>query len=392
MPTPTPTTEYQVTAKKKFEALMTAYRAPITKDGPSYWRYGNSFDTIIDFLALIDKTAADSVADTVHTQYYASLNALGGYNAVWFDDFGWWTIAASRAAKESFFKPEARKNFQVIVQDCWSRFTANAPKVWERHPPKFDAYRPAVPDGVWNGYWDDTEKGEGPKSGDPTTGGLEGIQNTVTNCVYLISAQRLGVNDGEAKEAAKREFRFLYKWFTEESPALFWYQPLGGAILVRERVSHFFGDKTNAPGFQENWAWTGDQGLAIRGLVDRTLLMGVGPDERGRLIDNAEKIIEGVMLSLVDKAGVVQAYSKKSGIVPDGDTKDYDTGPGVFWRNLLYAWTAVPELKAYINQAAYQQMLRASAQAAVNANTDNETFNELTNDLSVLVAANQILK
>jgi hypothetical protein len=391
MPTPTPKIDYRKAAIDKFTALKICYDKPLDQNGATYWRLGNSFDSIIDFLALIDNSQANDVATMVKKQYDASLSALGGYDAAWFDDFGWWTIAAQRATKQSFFSQQAQKDFKDIVQNCWTRFTENAPFVWERHPKTYDAYRPAVADGVWNGYWIGTDKKwKGPKSGNPSNGGLEGIQNTVTNCVYWIAAQRLAANDPKTKEAAKREFTFLDAWFTKESPALFWYQPLGGAILVRERVSHFFGDKDNAPGFQENWAWTGDQGLVLRGLVDRILLIGVSPDDRVRLIDYAKKIIDGAMQSLVDAGSVLQAYTKKSGIVPDNDTKDYDTGPAVFWRNLLYVWTALPELKAHINQPQCQQVLRASAQAAVNANA--QTFNELTNDLSVLVAASQILK
>ena len=104
------------------------------------------------------------------------------------------------------------------------------------------------------------------------------------------------------------------------------------------------------------------------------------------MLSNAGRIIAGDQ-SLVDTAGVLQAYSQKSGMSL-ATTERYDTGPGVFCA--IHAWTAVPELKAYINQPACQQMLRASAEAAMKANTNK--FNELTNDLSVLVAADQILK
>jgi len=110
----------------------------------------------------------------------------------WFDDYGWWTIATGRAAEKTFFTESKQKQLGDIASDCWSKFTKHAPHVWERRAKdRFSDCAPAVPRGVWNGYWEGTnqEQWRGPVEGDPNSGTLLGIQNTVTNAVYPLSAQ-----------------------------------------------------------------------------------------------------------------------------------------------------------------------------------------------------------
>ena len=81
-------------------------------------------------------------------QYTASLNQLGGYNAAWFDDFGWWSVASQRATVSSAFNPDAKKAFAANLSECWSRFTGNAPYVWDRRKPgTFNNCQPAVAGG-----------------------------------------------------------------------------------------------------------------------------------------------------------------------------------------------------------------------------------------------------
>ena len=59
-----------------------------------FWKLGNSFDTMIDFLDTIDSGSAGEVARMAVTQLQASLGHIkGGFDGAWFDDFGWWSIA-----------------------------------------------------------------------------------------------------------------------------------------------------------------------------------------------------------------------------------------------------------------------------------------------------------
>lgn len=385
-------------AQKNFDALKDLYRQndtlPPEPGGRqvAFWKLGNSFDTMIDYLEFIDSSSAGDVAAMAVTQLNASLKHIdGGYNGAWFDDFGWWSVASQRALQKSFFDATAKEQLQTVLKNCWSRFTGNAPFVWERRQPgSFKDYGPAVDGGVWNAYWTGTaDQYPGPKNGDPSSGSLVGIQNTVTNALYLMAAQRLGVSDPAAKQAAARELNFLLTWLDEKSTPLWW--TLGDdAGLARERVGHF-ANVTPALGFQEKWAWTGDQGLMLGALSDAAL--AAAPGSGGPLLARAKHIVAGVQQNLVDSTGVVLSFTPPNYnanppiVVPDGDTSDYQVGSGVFWRNYLHVWTTNPDLQAFLATPVFEAMVRASATAAAKPLTGKESIETLTNQLAVLVGA-----
>jgi hypothetical protein len=358
----------------------------------SYWQLANSFDTMIDCLDHVDEGAAGDVSAMVSEQYDPALKKMDrerhevarAYDAAWFDDFGWWTIATLRAESRPYFNEGFKRTLGSWRDECWSRFTENAPYVWRwrpQHPGPYEGYRPAFDGGVWNTYWAGTSPDhKGPRSDGPGTGDLAGIQNTVTNALYLMAAQRVGAADD-----AEREFGFLHAWFNAARDPLWW--PVGtDAALVRERPSHF-ADGSKAPGFEPDWAWTGDLGLVLGALVDR---MQRQPGERKELLRRTRELLMGARTALVSD-GVLQPW--KGDDVPGDANGEYRTGTGVFWRNVLHAWMTEPELHADLTAPGFQQVLRASANAALAAESDDtRNGTELTNDLAVLVAATVILQ
>jgi hypothetical protein len=368
---------YREAAQAKLGALTGVPAGNLT-----YWKLGNSFDTMIDYLDHVDDGAAVAVARMVARQYGPALDGLGGYGGAWFDDLGWWTVATLRGGSRSYFDARFRGFLGNIRENCRSHFAENAPFVWERRirsPDRFAGYEPALQGGVWNEYWMGTTGYSGPNDGDPSSGTLKGIQNTVTNTLFLMAAQRL-----PAPGPAQRELGFLYGWLDASPNPLWWPQnPMGTAALVRERVSHF-ANGTADSGFEPGWAWTGDQGLVLGAFVDRMQMPDVKPEERGVLLCRSRALLQGVAQSLaVD--GVLQPWNDASG-VPQDDGSDYETGTGVFWRNVLHAWSTVPELRSTIGALPFQNLLRASADAAAK-NGDARDGTALTNDVSVLVAA-----
>jgi hypothetical protein len=384
------TNSYRTAATNNFNALKKLYEGNDYPpcDGVAFWKLGTSFDTMIDYFDVIDSTGASSFSRTVFAQFNASAMCLGGLDNAWFDDFGWWTVAAQRALQKSYFDPLI---FQRIHDQCWQRFRDNAPYVWERRKPgTFNDYGPAVLNGVWNAYWDGTScQYPGPKNGDPSNKELIGIQNTVTNALFLMSAQR----DPNSQQEAENEFGFLFTWLNNAPglPFLWWsFGPNVG--LVRERVSGFAGGKSAqgqcpAPaGFQPNWAWTGDQGLMLGNLSDAIPLQ---PKHAPLLLAMAKAIITGALQALFSN-GQLQNYTT-TGCVPDGDVNDYQTGTGVFWRNVLHVWKTNSNLRTFLNQPDYQKMLRASADAVVNASPAGQSIETLTNRTAVLVAATAML-
>jgi hypothetical protein len=398
-----PIDKYRQKAKEKFAGLKLLYTPdPDTKEptpAASYWKLGTSFDTMIDFLDIVDSTGANEVARNVIKQFTLSLKEVGkpgpnepsnpnqGYNSAWFDDFGWWTIAIQRALERPYFtEAKAKSDLENLMQNCWGRYTDNAPEVWNhRKPGTYDNCRPAVEGGVWNAYWEGTPvEWLGPR-GNPNQ--LSGIQNTVTNALYLMAAQRLGVKDPRAKASAQKEFKFLDAWFDMDKDPL-WWRPASNntEALIRERVSHFF-NGAGATEFQREWAWAGDQGLMLGGFVDRIELMGVSPDERKKLQGRAKDLLDGALGHMV-KDGALQAWTTAPGGGPP-NSDDYGTGRGIFWRNFLHAWKQNPGLRAIINSPEYRKLMTTSADAA--ANSLDPYFDGLTNDLATLTAAIAIL-
>jgi hypothetical protein len=394
----TSTHPYADAAREKFDALTKRYSTNDTGEKVSFWKLGNSFDTMIDFLDTIDASRADDVAQMAVKQLEASLkNIEGGYDGAWFDDFGWWSVATQRALKKPFFRKNA-KALQDILDACWPRFTSNAPFVWERRKPgTFDKFGPAVDGGVWNAYWTCTsDEYPGPKNGDPSDGHLVGIQNTVTNALYLMAAHRIGHSNPDAERAAQQELKFLLAWFDQTEDSL-WWQIDPNTALVRERVGHF-ANGVHAPhsdngisctGFQGKWAWTGDQGLILGALSDATLHLE--PGFRAPLLNRTKQLLSGVRNHLAGGSAVVVNYTT-TGCVPDFDESDYQVGSGVFWRNALYVWKTNPDLRTFLEGEDYKAMVRASAAAVATLPTAKETIETLTNQTAVLVAANAMLE
>jgi hypothetical protein len=372
---PTPLDDYRKAAQDKFGTL--------SKHIPHfvYWRLGNSLDTMIDYFANIERSTADDVAGTVITQ---GTNALKDTSGIWFDDFGWWTISTTRAAQQTFFSDTVRKQFADLSSQCWKLFHERAPYTWERHNPEtYKDYGPAVGGGVWNEYWTGTPPiWTGPKDGDPTVGNLHGIQNTVTNAVYLISAQR------RSEPAAKLAYEFFNDWlFLQAQPALWWRQDKGA--LIRERVSRF-ANVDPAPGFQDDWAWTGDLAL-VMGIFLNRIALGIDREVAVKLVTG---LLVGARLSLIDSKGLLQPWTA-SGQVPAAnvnewaDTPDYLTGTGVFWRYLLQAWKLNnSDLRKLIGSTDYKAFIRNNADVALKQETD---LDKLSNQIAVLVAATVVL-
>jgi hypothetical protein len=400
--TPAFTDTYRSAGQKNFAALTKHYGTNDKRPKGqrlSFWKLGNSFDTMIDYLEVIDRGGADQIAQMADTQLKASLKDIdGGYDGAWFDDFGWWSVSTARALQKPFFNTDAKKKLQDILDQCWCRFRDNAPCVWERRTSaQYDSYGPANVGGVWNAYWDGTDdKCPGPKNGNPSDGHLIGIQNTVTNALFLMAAHRLRKTDPKAREAAKNELKFLLAWFSEPNDSL-WWQIDANTGLVRERVGHF-AKNVHAPhqdgdglciGFQEEWAWTGDQGLMLGNLSDA--MLDLAPNLRGPLLARVQHLLAGMSRNLVDSAHVLQSYTKKTGCVPDFDTADYQVGSGVFWRNALYVWKTNTDVLALLKGAEFQTTLRASANAAAKPLTGKESIETLTNQTAALVAATAML-
>jgi hypothetical protein len=351
---------------------------PVFARNGNFWRLGNSFDTTIDFLEWIDPNEAPLFAEYALDRYHKT-------QGDWFDDYGWWGIASLRASQRASLFPGFADRFHDIASRSWSWMDENAPKVWAKADQvRYREFAPRFAGGVWNAYWTD--------KCNPITpcDGLQGIQNTVTNGLYLVLAARLAAR-ADCQQAANREYAFLKNWFEAEEPPDCLLAPTGhdgNGAYVRERVSAY-ASSTPTWAYRESLAWSGDQGLILGGLVDRMIME---PKDYKAMLEIARRIVNGSRQYLVDQTGILLPWQETDGQgAPGGDVGDYMTGPGVFMRYLLYTWRANSDLKASLREVGYLDVVRANADRAcdypVTNKGDDEAMTLLTNNLATLTAA-----
>jgi hypothetical protein len=373
--------DFKAAARKKEAELKQAFTdEPILR----FWVLGHSFDTVLDYFLTTDKSDASAFGILARDRYNEAKNSGNDY---WWDDYGWWGIATVKAVTSKLFGGD-EIIFRTFAFECWTEIN-KAPDVWQRAKanPQYKPYEPRFDGGVWN---HDFDSGCNPGSGGDD---LCGRQNTVTNGLYWLLAQRLYFEQQNVdyRRFADREFKFLNAWCNFKTPDLALLNYYGNTkekVIVRERVSTFLAGGEDAD-YRRDLAWAGDQGLFLGGLVDRMRILGKGSPEYPGLLNIARGLLAGSRDYLTDpQTGILRSWR------PDpapgrGDVGDYSTGIGVYMRYLLSVYQN-DDLKADLKQRAFQDFLRANAENVVNQPSDNGLEN-LTNDLATLVAAIVIL-
>lgn len=394
--------DFRPVAHNTFVKLSAAFAA-----NGNFWQLGHTFDTIIDYLTIIPTDAIGFAAIAIDRYNVSSTNG----SACWYDDFGWWGIAALKASQSPKLFGSDTATFLGFAQSCWEMFDGKAPYVWANADqkkyaglrPRIGADTQAVNGGVWNYYWGTFVGGCSPdEPGDddcpPTMHAcLCGYQNTVTNALYLVLSSRLALANPQVPQylaAANREFMFFYNWFElatpdpQSSPLLNRYDP--GKALVRERVSTYAPNGANRPYppvqcYNPSVVWTGDQGLILGGMVDSMTLGRPGSPYYPYMRNVAQSIAGGVLDSLVTNS-VLQAWTPNQPS-PCGDDGDYLTGPGAYMRYLLYAFVNNADVRNYLRSTGYPAFVQQYASyVASNPSSDGDMVG-LTNDLAALVAA-----
>ncbi len=416
-----PIDTYITQAKKAFSTLF-----PIFEKPANGWQLGNVFDTLTDFVVRFPE--AEPTQGAVVDAAYEQWGKIGGM--CWYDDYGWWGIASSKAFDDQYADifGSHRNEFQKIATDCWDSMHTGkpdtykppykykgGPMVWENRDEGNDPGYFSSPDtwavprfsgGVWQ-YDMFKDKRTNPPDcapgssnpSDPKKCLLGPFQNTVMNGLYLVLALRLnliGKGTGTG-EAAKTEIAFLNNWFSLEGDESLLWQNADLCALVRERVQTYAycEEKKSYPsveGFNPKGAWCGDQGLILGGLLDYLLVDPSDTTAQSRAIE----IARGVLCTpdMVDANGVMP-YSPE--FYDQGDPDDYSCGSGVFWRYLLRGFNQNSQLRTEIlswitneptTNAIYKSAEHASARVDSN---DNKLF-AYFNVVATLTAAIEILK
>jgi hypothetical protein len=371
-------------AQKRFQVLLAAGKR---EPALYYWRVGHAFDTMLDYLELVDRSP------TAEVETMAKAHFLAGGGG-WYDDFAWWGISSLRASRSALFTDAS--SFAAMSDYCWHAMDGYAPWVWDRADQALYAERePRYLGGVWNSTWN------GPCTTidciPAVTDGLCGTQNTVTNTLYLLHAARLAKanpvkNQGDTNpyfNSAAREYGFLTQWFDlkDDTYSLLGKIQGGGGRYVRERVGTY-GKSTD---YQQSWAyrptlaWAGDQGLLVSGLA---ALAAFDTKNAVEYQDRAMLILLGVTRYLIQNGRFLSWYALDNKKAPGDDAADYSTGVGVLMRCLLDVYKTNTRLATYMQDVGYPQYISAYADF-VMANPDNSNgVVGPANDVATLLLAN----
>jgi hypothetical protein len=391
----------------------------------NFWRLGHSFDTIIDYFDTVDASEATLFA----TEYV--LPAFKKFTGHWYDDYGWWGLAALRASQRKIFITHAVE-FNDIARDCWNFMSTGntggmqidcstvvamggAPKVWEWSMKKkadwerlYKRLEPRYDKGVWNCDWNLTNDSNDPCYCVPiweednywASNGLSGFQNTITNALYLTLAARLKA--GRPRSEADREYEFLQSWFdhTPADESLLCQLEGTEQAYVRERVSVYMGGGA-VYNYRPDTAWAGDQGVLLSGLVDYMALLSNDALKK-KLRGICKQLIGGTKRYFSDADGILLDWRNPSDRddngkekAPGDDPDDYRTGSGAYMRFLTHAYRNDPELKQLIETDEQQKFIARNADA-IDLFPKNMPIDllvvVLTNNLAKLIAAIVMLK
>jgi len=353
------------------EAVLNVFKGlhdvswPIFVDN-DFWHTANTLDTCIDFVlegstAWKDFDRYQQVQNMIENSYlffdkkYDEENKNGQQSPnIWWDDYGWWGITFTKIYEhyDQIFKgPESpkvtRQQCLQAARKCWSALGDYSNDVNENLEPPLKG---PIAGGVWNHP--------------PLENAAGGIQNTVTNGLFLVLCARLYRNTKEQEflYAAAAQYLWFRNWFVnylERQPkcefpgtqlGLFRCLPSSGQdkpFLVYERPIDPANPDYNQgnPAFSKDQWWAGDQGLFLGGMAEVLDLqeqlweVPTIKDDDPTFPENAQNMLQWVASGIAWLFDPTQVLHEATlhGQFRSNYAADMATGKGVMMRYLNYA-------------------------------------------------------
>jgi predicted alpha-1,6-mannanase (GH76 family) len=197
---------YSNSARQCFQDLHKAWQGYDV-----FWKRGNAFDTLLDYIGHHDDAPITAEAMSKEgLDFFNGASKLG----MWWDDFGWWGIAFMNAYK---LLGAQGGEYLTAAVSCWEEMHKGT-LVWEeveKSPfrSQYTDRQPRFLGGVWNVGMDRTGVWPGPTD----CNAFVGIQNTVTNGLFLVLSLRLAATENDTKylQAAMKVYGWLQQWFKD---------------------------------------------------------------------------------------------------------------------------------------------------------------------------------
>ncbi|MCP4328441.1 MAG: hypothetical protein GY791_08395 [Alphaproteobacteria bacterium] len=358
---------------EEFEALHTNWQG---WTGRNFWQSGSTLYTLVTAILcaqsiwppndprrhILIPNAWQMIGDCqrLFVETYKSDKSKGfdtRKGANWWDDYGWWGISfidlydhydavfGSDGAPDpgtECYEDDHLLTKECVFQyahDCWQVMQSYA---WVSANKQYDGPAQPVEGGCWNSYF--KPKGNG------------GIQNTVTNALYLCLSIRLGrcvpVLDYPYLDAITEQLRWFSEWFDLENARYEYPSSDASSRLVYDRPTAADSEynKVGVPKYytgEPGQMWSGDQGLLVAAFADILKAGGI----LGQLPASTKAEAEGIKKGL--SQGARDFLTSSDGVfheaVLHGDAAttfgvDYaPTGKGVLIRYLAYALDVLPK-------------------------------------------------
>lgn len=372
----------------------------------NYWQAGNVFDTVTDFmllgldLGMLNSDQIDSVMSNIKDNYDLLNYSYNGSQGNWYDDFGWWGIASSKAYTEEYSSvfDKYKDDFRSIAVSCHGIMTdgkpqidKGAPNVWKNcDQQKYSKVEPYFNGGVWQYDID--------KKSDPLIGStkLGPYQLSVVNGLYFVLSLRMMDSGILVENAISNMHKFISDWCLDlgiKNGKSMLYRGGNPGGIVLERVPIYKnGDQVNPASWaQANTCWAGDQGLMMGGMAEYLL---TNPDDfEARSLVGL--ISDGVPQNMISNKLIVPWYPIANNHLKSYDESDYSSGSGVFMRYLLYSYkkNATVKNRLDLEGSDLRNLVLKSADACANDTYPSygNSFFDQFNKLSILTTAINIL-
>src|SRR5580700_2929151 len=168
-------TNFEASAKEIYKDLLLQMPQMVEEQSNAFWQFANTFQAMLDYA--VNKQDPQELDALAQLAYEIFKQKIVSGQEWWNDDYGWWHGFFNAVAEN--LPPSQKIIYQDAAVYCHQIMSHNAPFAWQRASEQLKkSQEPLFPGGCFNGDLIPRDQ----------NGGFQGIQNTVTNALFLDSS------------------------------------------------------------------------------------------------------------------------------------------------------------------------------------------------------------